>query len=608
MKIGFIADNFYPNVQRGAEIEDKILIEEGIRRGHEIVKIGPMVKNVDLYIVANFIDTFNHGELMAYLSRRPYVNIEHDLRGPQYAFYPTFARDAVINIYHSPYQKAFIEKFAGEFNSFLHPMCMPATFKPMTIGRYHKNQILFVGDYSWEKGYKELVEWLAENERCKIWHYGGGFDKHHPKMKEMGYVGQEVMPFIYNRFQSLIFLPHYPQACFCSDTNIITKNSIEKIQNLKKGDSVLTIDGSFQVIKKTMKRTFNGNLIILQPHYSPSIRVTPEHPILIRDEKNGQKWVKANEIKKDDWLVLPKPKLEILKNPFKYELSEDFLEFIGYYIGDGWVGKRGWIYIILNKKDKKKLLRLTEIVLKVFDEPRLTIRKTRSRNTIIFAVKDPVLSKQLVEYCGKKCYFKQIPDQIMGINEQQFEGLWRGLLGSDGHIYEKITSFKSTSKKLIGQIYVLMLKYRNIPYIFLNKPHMRQSPTTKKWYLTHECWQLTVRFPRRRKQKFSEFIGDKAYVKVFKIGKEKYNGNVFNFEIEKNQTYVILGATVHNCSRVIAEAYLCKMSNIITNGKDGFTSYGWTVKDYKKVREILVNGHIHFWDKLEEGGIVNAKS
>ena len=230
MKIGFIADNFYPDVQRGAEIEDRIIIEEGLRRGHEIVKIGPMVKDVDLYIVANFIDTFNHGELMAYLSRRPYVNIEHDLRGPQYAFYPAFARDAIINVYHSPYQRDFIEKFAGKFNSFLHPMCMPATFKPMTVKRHPKNQILFVGDYSWEKGYKELVEWLVENKRCKIWHYGGGFDKHHPKMREMGYVGQETMPLIYNQFKSLIFLPHYPQACsrviaeayLCKMRNIIT--------------------------------------------------------------------------------------------------------------------------------------------------------------------------------------------------------------------------------------------------------------------------------------------------------------------------------------------------------------------------------------------------
>lgn len=237
MKIAWIADNFYPDVQRGAEIEDNILIEEGIRRGHEIVKMGwnfsKLHTKVDLFIVANFIDTYNYGELLGYLSQRPYVNVEHDLRAPQYAFYKMFATDAIINVYHSPLQRQLIERFAGTFNHFLHPMCLPDTFTNKGLKRKPPTDVLFVGDYSWEKGYKELVEWLEENPDYTIYHYGGGFPKTHERMVEVGYVGQEAMPAVYNQFSTLIFLPHYPQACsrviaeayLCKVPNVITNGN-----------------------------------------------------------------------------------------------------------------------------------------------------------------------------------------------------------------------------------------------------------------------------------------------------------------------------------------------------------------------------------------------
>lgn len=230
MRIGFVADNFFPHVQRGAEIEDKILIGEGERRGHEIIKMGELHNNVDLYIVANCVDTFNIGYLLAYLSQKQYINIEHDLRAPQFTWYKMFASEALINVYHSPLQQQYITKFAGEFKHFLHPMCLPPEFKDLKLKRKPKNQALFVGDYSQEKGYRELVEWLKQNPKYTLWHYGGGFDMKHPKMKEMGIQRPEEMVRIYNSFQTLVFLPHYPQACsrvmaeafLCKVPNIIT--------------------------------------------------------------------------------------------------------------------------------------------------------------------------------------------------------------------------------------------------------------------------------------------------------------------------------------------------------------------------------------------------
>lgn len=236
--IGWIADNFYPQIQRGAELEDNILINEAQKRGYKVIKInklsGKIDRKINYYVVANCIDTFNGGELLGYLSRKPYIHIEHDLRAPQCPWYPMLAENALINIYHSPLQETIIKEVSGNYKSWLHPMCLSKKFKDLHHKRYLENKVLYVGDYSMEKGYREMREWIeSRNSDCFIYHYGGGFAKKHDRMWDIGNVPQENMPQIYNRFSSMIFLPRMPQACsrvmgeayLCKIPNIITNNN-----------------------------------------------------------------------------------------------------------------------------------------------------------------------------------------------------------------------------------------------------------------------------------------------------------------------------------------------------------------------------------------------
>jgi hypothetical protein len=213
-RIGYLADHFYPHVKRGAEIETKFIIEEGRRRGHEIIECeGTYVKDVDVYIVGNIVDNFNKGELLSYLSRKPYIKMEHDLRAPFMPFYKMLAEGSIINIFRSPLHASLIEKYSGKYNYFLHANCMPKEFRDLGWTRKPETEILYVGDYAKEKGYREMVEWLERHPECTIWHYGGGFPMKHPRMKEMVQQRHEDMPKVYNLFSVLIFLPNYPQAC-----------------------------------------------------------------------------------------------------------------------------------------------------------------------------------------------------------------------------------------------------------------------------------------------------------------------------------------------------------------------------------------------------------
>jgi len=170
------------------------------------------------------------------------------------------AKGALINIYHSPFQQEYIEHFAGKFKCFLHPMCLPVKFRDLGLERKPKTQVLFVGDYSKEKGYRNMVEWLKRHRRCKIYHYGGGFPKKHHRMVEMGMVSQSKLVEVYNTFSTLIFLPKYPQAC----SRIIAEAYLCKVPHIHGNgkDGFTSYGWTYNDYDVVRERLVNGHKIL----------------------------------------------------------------------------------------------------------------------------------------------------------------------------------------------------------------------------------------------------------------------------------------------------------------------------------------------------------
>lgn len=91
----------------------------------------------------------------------------------------------------------------------------------------------------------------------------------------------------------------------------------------------------------------------------------------------------------------------------------------------------------------------------------------------------------------------------------------------------------------------------------------------------------------REKKPFYRTIDCKDYIlsKIIKIEKEQYSGTVYNFEVEKDNSYCVNGFAVHNCESaacglpVIASRYsgqtdFCNDENSYLVDVDGFSSSG----------------------------------
>jgi hypothetical protein len=71
-------------------------------------------------------------------------------------------------------------------------------------------------------------------------------------------------------------------ACLVAGTPILTQQGVSYIEDIKKGDLVLTHQGRYRKVLHTMKREANEPGVTIKPRYEREITMTGEHPVLVR--------------------------------------------------------------------------------------------------------------------------------------------------------------------------------------------------------------------------------------------------------------------------------------------------------------------------------------
>jgi len=93
--------------------------------------------------------------------------------------------------------------------------------------------------------------------------------------------------------------------CLTGDT-LIHGVQTKKIKDIMVGDKVYTHTGKLKSISKLFKRSYLGKLVVIDARRSNPIKITPNHEIYVRNKDGKTQWVPSGNIKKGDYVALPR--------------------------------------------------------------------------------------------------------------------------------------------------------------------------------------------------------------------------------------------------------------------------------------------------------------
>jgi len=236
VRVGWIQDLDPLTSGGGAQLTDRAIIVEGMRRGHDIVVVTPRSEPpspCDLFVVSN-VRTWRREDLERILKETPYVVFLHDYwplcrwrlyfpmlpkcrkRCPNRDYAESFLGNSKLIVWLSPLHRRSwlwaIPTLRDHPYAYVPPCVDPKPFIEASKDRNPEpNTVLTVNPYSF-KGLDNLLEWAKEHPDLR-YYYVGSTDE--PERLEgwvhLGAKPYREMPSVYRRYETFLFLPSSPE-------------------------------------------------------------------------------------------------------------------------------------------------------------------------------------------------------------------------------------------------------------------------------------------------------------------------------------------------------------------------------------------------------------
>lgn len=398
------------------------------------------------------------------------------------------------------------------------------------------------------------------------------------------------------------------RGCLTKDTDIILEDgTIKSIDSISVGDSVITIDGSIQIVEQIHKYPCDEYGIQIFNYYGDSkkgLTLTSDHKLYIQKRnENELSWTRADQVENGDWLFFPKPEIQI-KNIQTIDLSKycnndemifsnekviyklkglkswncdriinshdrfidldtDWYRILGFWVGNGSLRSNGAPHIVFSfHSDKVQLVDFIENKFKKLNikTHRHTQPETKSTQLYIHSIYIYKLFKELHLNYNSTPDTKHIPKMILETNEENIKSYVDGYFEADGTKQTRGGELaKSVSLKLANQIRFLLLRLRwpcTIAKI-INKDKRPEFQNCKNCYSLYRPIKI-----QETRQLFKQ-IENGLLCKVRKVSKSfKISELVYDLSIKKNHNYLTTCCLVHNSVGGSLCAYLTDITKV----------------------------------------------
>ncbi len=347
--------------------------------------------------------------------------------------------------------------------------------------------------------------------------------------------------------------------CFPAHVLIQTVRGTVPINEVRVGDQVLTHQGRYRRVLEIGSKLAQ-TIVVRGQGASTGITTTEEHPFYARRQGrvwnntrraydvllDAPEWVPAKDMRGLRWAsptkfpALPVP--AFTKKGKEQEappLTPELLWVVGRWVADGWVrtsNRRGLVIIACGKKKVPDLRDAVErTCLEVSEQPQRTATR--------FVLHNRSLARWLVENFGHGAAGKSLPAWLLGAEAKCREAFLKGYLSGDGHKVSNGWRCNTVSKALsVG----LMLLAHSLGYSVSRREVTNKRETCEiEGRVVNEqpYWSLSIYSTSRS----SIAEGDHRWGLVRKVDTEGQVQEVFNLEVEEDNSYVADGIVVHNC-------------------------------------------------------------
>ncbi len=380
-----------------------------------------------------------------------------------------------------------------------------------------------------------------------------------------------------------------PAHCLIGEEVIHTNYSLKKIKDIREGDLVYTHKNKWKKVTKIFKRHYSGKIYKIRPWYfTEGLKTTLEHPFYAikaykcswikglckngcsklsecknkRFEKYIREWVPSSELKEGDFLIYPRFKVILDKKNFHgIKITPEFCRLLGYYLAEGYTIGEEAIGFSFSKDENNYIEEVIYLINKYFNKEKFKIDERKGKDIIFYSKNLNNFFKNFYNSNVKRACSKSLPQFMLNLplNKQVeiFRGWYRGDKGY------------TVSRESMNQMKIICLRLGIIPNIYLDEVEKyekrgkhfingRKIKANNNLYSFHNLSFFEDKFNLLTEDIFSKFKtkmyrrhgwfdNEYIYIPIRKIEIHDYTGEVYNLEVEGDNSYVSEFACVHNC-------------------------------------------------------------
>jgi len=317
-------------------------------------------------------------------------------------------------------------------------------------------------------------------------------------------------------------------------------------------------EGSFRKAVPRRLSVTDLSALFAQPLTSRNLAgLTGYHPAYLRKLRGMWRRGRLNpgtELSTSNTLVVEKGKIRFQTEkrpgiPERIRLTPDLAWLLGIYCAEGHVSKirnRPHAYRLVfsfGLHERELAARVAKIIQRRFGiRPQYVERRT----TVTVEVGKTSLALLFYHLCGNNSKNKRVPSIIFLSSEAIMQSFMNGLLAGDGHRERSDEVLTTTSRKLAFGALEIGFRLGYFPSIYQWEPQPIKQ-IEGRWVQPSPVY--IVKLPKKgRKRGFCKDVGDFYLVAIRKIETKKYDGFVYNLEVDDpDHSYVASFVAVSNC-------------------------------------------------------------